>query len=248
MGRATEIRHLAETRSTSDDLRRMMSEEELPEFTSVIADYQTGGRGQVGNKWESERGKNLLFSTLVRPINLSVKDQFYLSRAVSIAITEAVGEIVAGVKIKWPNDIYVGDCKLAGILIENNLRGSYINETIIGLGLNVNQTEFDSSIPNPVSLKNLTNRDHDIIEVYKSIISKLESWLNVLNSKEFDAIAISYMPKLYRMDGELHKFSDANGEFMAQIIDVEPDGHLLLRDEQQQIRRYMFKEVEYVIR
>lgn len=247
MEQEIEIRHFDETRSTSDDLRRLMSEENLPDFTSVIADYQTSGRGQVGNRWESERGKNLLLSTLVRPKNLSVKEQFYLSRAVSVAVAEAVGEYVKGVKIKWPNDIYVDDKKIAGILIENNLRGSNISETIIGLGLNVNQTEFDASIPNPVSIKNLTGDENDVNQVCRLIIVSIANWLNTLNSKEFDLIVIMYMSRLYRFDKQLHKFSDAEGRFDAQIVDIEPDGHLVLRDEQQQIRRYMFKEVEYVI-
>lgn len=247
MEQEIEIRHFDETRSTSDDLRRLMSEENLPDFTSVIADYQTSGRGQVGNRWESERGKNLLLSTLVRPKNLSVKEQFYLSRAVSVAVAEAVGEYVKGVKIKWPNDIYVDDKKIAGILIENNLRGSNINETIIGLGLNVNQTEFDASIPNPVSIKNLTGDDNDVNQVCRRIIVSIANWLNTLNAKEFDLIVIMYMSRLYRFDKQLHKFSDPGGLFYAQIVDIEPDGHLVLRDEQQQIRRYMFKEVEYVI-
>lgn len=247
MEQEIEIRHFDETRSTSDDLRRLMSEQNLPDFTSVIADYQTSGRGQVGNRWESERGKNLLLSTLVRPKNLSVKEQFYLSRAVSVAVAEAVGEYVKGVKIKWPNDIYVGDKKIAGILIENNLRGLEISETIIGLGLNVNQTFFDASIPNPVSIRNLTNCDNDVNQVCRRIIISIANWLNTLNAKEFDLIVIMYMSRLYRFDNEMHKFSDAQGQFDAKIIDIEPDGHLVLRDEQQQIRRYMFKEVEYVI-
>jgi BirA family biotin operon repressor/biotin-[acetyl-CoA-carboxylase] ligase len=125
----------------------------------VVADYQTAGRGCGTNRWESERGRNLLFSLLIRPHGLSANRQFHLSMAISLAISETLGQHVGDVSIKWPNDIYWRDGKIAGILIEHTLQGALIKDSIIGVGLNVNQREFRSDAPNPVSLWQISGQE-----------------------------------------------------------------------------------------
>lgn len=238
---------LPETDSTNNRLREMINSGEMPEFSSVRADYQTAGRGQVGNTWESERGKNLLMSFLVRPEKLDVHLQFYLSMAISIAIVETVAQYVDNVRIKWPNDIYVADKKLVGILIENNLRGAQIAETIVGLGLNVNQLQFLSDAPNPVSLAQLTGKNYNIDDIARDILFNAKRWISEVKAEKWDAITDRYMALLYRNDGRYHAFRDAQGEFRGRIVSIAPDGRLHLIDTDGECRQYYFKEVEYII-
>ena len=238
---------LPETDSTNSRLRELIREKQLAEFSFVRAEYQTAGRGQVGNSWESERGKNLLMSFLVLPKKLDVHRQFFLSMAVSIAIVETVSEYIDNVCIKWPNDIYVGDRKLVGILIENNLRGAQIAETIVGLGLNVNQLQFVSNAPNPVSMSQITGQSYDVQTVANQIIAEAKDWIAQVNAEAWDTISSRYMSLLYRNDGALHAFRDAQGAFRARIVSIMPDGRLVLLDEHGTQRHYFFKEVEYVL-
>ncbi len=240
-------KHLAETDSTSNQLRTWLNNEEVPDYSIVYADFQSTGRGQIGNSWESERGKNLLMSMVVRPKGLDIHEQFYLSMAVSNAITDIVAKHIPNVEIKWPNDIYVDNQKLAGILIENTLRGSQIADTIVGLGLNVNQTVFTSNAPNPVSMKTICNRELDVNEIMLEIQKTIEQWMQKVDSKQFGEIRTAYAERLFRNDGELHAFADKDGQFEASISSIRPEGHLVLTDSQGVDRQYAFKEVEFIL-
>ena len=210
---------------------------------AVVADYQTAGRGCGTNRWESERGKNLLFSLLIHPEDLPANKQFQISMAISLAIVDALGQLVGDLSIKWPNDIYWRNGKLAGILIENTLKGNLIKESIIGVGLNVNQREFHSDAPNPVSLWQITGRETSREQLLKDI---LQAFDNQKDTKGADPLAPRYMQMLYRRKG-FHPYTDKNGVFMAQITGVEDDGHLLLLDDNGKQRRYAFKEVQFII-
>ena len=154
------IIHIDETDSTNHWLKSHQLIANSPEPTAIWADYQTAGRGCGTNTWESERGKNLLFSMLIHPENLPANKQFQISMAISLAIVDALGQLVGDLSIKWPNDIYWRNGKIGGILIENTLKGNLIKESIIGVGLNVNQREFHSDAPNPVSLWQITKGFH----------------------------------------------------------------------------------------
>lgn len=204
----------------------------------VLADYQTAGRGCGSNKWESERGKNLLFSILTHPLELPIMKQFHISRAISLAICEALDQHIGDVSIKWPNDIYWRDGKLGGILIENRLQGKMIRDSIIGVGLNVNQQVFHSDAPNPVSLWQIHGQQTD----RKALLEDILQRFGLLMGEDLEK---RYFARLYRSRG-FHPYADCQGAFMAEIIDVEPDGHLLLRDEDGKERRYAFKEVRFV--
>lgn len=238
---------LRETDSTNNQMRQWLSSERVPAFSVIRADYQTAGRGQVGNRWESAPGQNLLMSIVLRPAQLDVHQQFYLSMAVSNAILQVLRPYVPNVKVKWPNDIYVGDKKLAGILIENTLRGSLINDTIVGLGLNVNQREFVSDAPNPVSMANITGRETEPAALAEAIVVAMRQWMYYVNGARWSDIVEAYMCSLYRFDGQMHPFATANGHFSARIIGIEPDGRLMLEDAGGIVSSYMFKEVEFVI-
>ena len=231
-----EIIHIAETDSTNRWLRERGGEGDMV----VVADYQTAGKGQGTNSWESERGKNLLFSVLYHPQRIPANRQFHISMAVSLAIADALGEHIGDVSIKWPNDIYWRNAKICGILIENRLLGQTIRDSIIGVGVNVNQRQFHSNAPNPVSLWQIHGHETDLELLLQSILDKFTLYIN---KKE---IKTQYLHQLYRRKG-LHPYADREGSFMAEIVDVEDDGHLLLCDDNGQQRRYAFKEVSFVI-
>lgn len=222
----------------------------------VVADYQTAGKGCGTNSWESERGKNLTFSMLIHPTDIPASQQFRITEVVSVALCEVlerylltVPELAEGplpsstvpeLSIKWPNDIYMGDKKICGVLIENRLQGNVIVDSIIGIGLNVNQTEFVSDAPNPVSLRQLLGREIDREALLHDFLETLET----VSSSETTYSA--YRNKLFRM-GKQAVFSDETGRFEGTIQDVETDGRLLIKDLSGQARRYAFKEVQFVI-
>ena len=229
------IIHIDETDSTNRWLK------ENGEGTMVaVADYQTAGKGCGTNSWESERGKNLTFSMLIHPTDIPASQQFRITEVVSVALCEVLEQYIGDVSIKWPNDIYMGDKKICGVLIENRLQGNVIVDSIIGIGLNVNQTEFVSDAPNPVSLRQLLGREIDREALLHDFLETLET----VSSSETTYSA--YRNKLFRM-GKQAVFSDETGRFEGTIQDVETDGRLLIKDLSGQARRYAFKEVQFVI-
>lgn len=223
-----------------------MSASSLPGFTVVVTEEQTAGRGQQGNSWEAERGKNILFSLLCHPDFVRASKQFLLSQCMALAIRNALAVHVEGVMVKWPNDIYVGDKKISGTLIECDLMGKSIANCIIGTGVNINQEVFVSDAPNPTSLKLLTGREYDKEEVLADIIRRFAELYDRLVQGEEEAIRKEYMQCLYRKEG-MHEYEDVRGRFMAEIAGVEPTGHLLLKFENGNTVRYEFKEVKFVL-
>ncbi len=229
------IVHIDETDSTNRWLREHGGEEDMV----VVADYQTAGRGQGTNRWESERGKNLTFSVLVHPVGLAANRQFHLSMAVSLACVDALGEYIGDLSIKWPNDLYWRNGKLGGILIEHRLHGTAIRDSIIGVGLNVNQRTFRSDAPNPVSLWQICGQETDRDHLLRDIVERFGRYLG-------SDVKERYLSMLYRRRG-YHPYVDADGPFMAEQAGVEDDGHLLLRDDDGRLRRYAFKQVQFVL-
>ena len=229
------IVHIDETDSTNRWLREQGGEENMV----VWADYQTAGRGCGTNHWESERGKNLTFSMLLHPHDVPAQKQFRISRAISLAICKALGQHIGDLSIKWPNDIYWRDGKIGGILIEVSLLGNKVKDCIIGIGLNVNQRIFRSDAPNPVSMWQICEQETDCEQLLQEILQAFQEYMGKSNKDEYQSM-------LYRRKG-FHPYADKDGAFMAEIIDVEDDGHLLLRDDNGQLRRYAFKEVTFII-
>ena len=235
--------YLEETDSTNDFLRHYTPGED-EDMTVVWTDFQRKGRGQGSNQWESEAGKNLTFSVLIHPDKLRAQDQYIISMAVAETMHRFLsGMVDAAIQIKWPNDIYVGDSKIGGILIENHLSGGHIKDCIIGIGLNVNQTVFVSDAPNPISMRMIDDREWNREEVLQGLISELV-WQ--FQHFRFDIIRKKYRRHLYRREG-FYPYRDAEGEFEAEMLEVENDGHLVLLDTEGRQRRYAFKEVAYVI-
>lgn len=239
--------YLKETESTNKYLNDLCNKQCVGELTTVTTDFQTSGRGQRGNSWESERGQNLMFSFVLYPAFLKARKQFLLSQIISLAIKEELDTHVSDVSIKWPNDIYWKEKKICGILIENDLMGRNICQSIAGIGININQEEFYSPAPNPVSLYQITGKRHDVFKILKNIMIRVQSYYAKLQKGDITQITNQYEKSLFRKEG-MHRYKDVDGEFLARIICVEPEGRLILEDEKQVRRAYMFKEVEYLLR
>ena len=239
--------HISETNSTNNYLQSLCSKQKVEELTVVVADFQTSGRGQRGNSWESDSGKNLLFSIVIFPEFLEARRQFLISQIISLAIKEELDTYTTDISIKWPNDIYWKEKKICGILIENDLMGRNISQSIAGIGININQETFHSSAPNPVSLRQITGKEFDLFEILKNIVLRIQSYYSLLKKGNTESIVCQYEMSLFRKEG-MHRFKDANGEFLARIIRVEPEGRLILEDEMLNKRGYMFKEVEYLLK
>lgn len=239
--------YLEEVESTNQYIRELcQKQDELEEGSLVWCRKQTKGRGQIGNSWESEEDKNLTFSFILYPEFIHINEQFIISELIAISILEELNNIASEFSIKWPNDIYWKNKKIAGILIENDLIGAQIKQTIIGIGLNVNQTQFVSNAPNPVSLKQITGKNFILEELLDSIMSTIYSKYLQLISDGNEDIHKLYMNNLYRKDN-FYTYRDKNGLFEAKIISVEPSGHLILLDSDQKKRTYAFKEIEYIL-
>lgn len=214
----------------------------------VVCRKQTAGRGQRGNSWEAEPGSNLTFSLLLRPQVIMAKDAFIMSMAVSVGITKALRKMLGReVSVKWPNDIYVDDRKLAGILIENSFSGQNIGHAIVGIGLNVNQRVFRSDAPNPVSMANLAGEEFDLDSVLASVVKGILDEFNACEKcGEYAELVKEYHSMLWRRKG-VHPWHDClTGEqITAAISRVEPSGHLVLATNPE--RTYAFKEVSAIL-
>lgn len=243
---------LQETDSTNQHIIRICNDlhEAVAELTTVTAEYQSSGKGQRGNSWEAEEGKNLLFSFVLYPTFLEARRQFILSQIVSLSIKEELSRWSDEITIKWPNDIYWRNKKICGILIENDLSGHYISRSISGIGININQEEFHSDAPNPVSLKQITGKEHDRYEILTHILERVQTYYKCLQLEDADTyadlIATRYARALFRRRG-FHPYEDANGKFLARLLRVEQDGRLVLEDESGMEREYLFKEVQYIL-
>ena len=215
----------------------------------ICAERQTAGRGQRGHTWTSPEGVNLLFSVVLCPTFLPAGEQFLLSQAVALALVDTLGTCGIDARIKWTNDIYVGDRKIVGILLEHNLAGGALSRTIVGIGLNVNQTEFDPALPNPTSMRLLAGRAFDRDEVLRVLYERLMDRYAELERSGGEALQQAYRKALYRLD-ERQRFRDpaSGAEFEAVIRGVRPAGDLLLEHADGTLRTYLFREVEFVIR
>ncbi len=238
---------LDETDSTNNYLKKLLANTKLSEYTVVCADFQTTGRGQRDSDgWESQRGKNLLCSLVLYPQEVEVEQQFVISQIVALAIKNVLDEYTADITIKWPNDIYWKDKKICGILIENSLIDDKIAQSVVGVGLNLNQQEFQSKAPNPVSLSQITGQEYDRDSILSSIVEKIKHYYLALTSGGQQSIHKNYKASLFRNEG-YHSYRDDKGDFEACIKDISSMGYLTLEDKNHTIRQYAFKEVKYIL-
>ena len=231
-----EIIKLPNTTSTNDYLLGLNTDQDV----CVVTDYQSAGKGMGINTWESEPGKNLLFSILLHPTWLPVNRQYLLSMTEAVAIVDVLG---SEFKIKWPNDSYFGDKKLSGTRIDVNLQGCSLKDVIIGTGINVNQEVFHSDAPNPVSLKNITGKEHDCDSLLQNILERFAYYYNKVKTAPQDIVHL-YHEHLYRRTG-FHCYSDKDGTFQAEIVHVAENGIITLRRTDGTLSNYEFKELKF---
>ena len=237
------IEYIKETPSTNELLWNKIRQENLPEGFVLYTDFQLAGKGQLGNSWESERSKNLLFSMVLYPEKIMPDKQFVISELVSVAIKNTLDTYCKDISIKWPNDIYWKDKKIGGILIENSLQGKNIRFSVIGIGLNVNQTTFVSNAPNPVSLSMILGKDADLLQLMNQIHSQI---MQLYIRLDITSIHKTYCDMLYRKNG-YHVYRVDDKEFDAKIIGVDLDGRLNLETKEGECCNYYFKEVSFVV-
>ena len=237
------IYHFDITASTNDDAR----DEKYREGDVVWADFQTAGRGQRGHEWHSRKGENLTFSVVLEPTFVPIAEQFSVSEVVALSLVDMLAEYGIEAKIKWTNDIYVGDKKLVGILIEHSLAPDSLRRTVVGVGINVNQTEFDAALPNPVSMAQLLGKELDAEGVLRCFMSHLQRNYELLRSGGKAELHDRYNSLLYRKN-EYHTYALPSGEkFSAKIVGTAPSGALRLENESGESKDYLFKEVEFII-
>jgi BirA family biotin operon repressor/biotin-[acetyl-CoA-carboxylase] ligase len=237
---------LTEVESTNNYANQLVLSKAAEHGTVVLAQHQKKGRGQQGNQWESEPGKNLLASFILFPQFLTAAKQFFLSKVASLALLDFLKTEAGDVSVKWPNDIYIDNKKVAGILIENSIKGSNLSSAVIGIGLNLNQEKFVSDAPNPVSLKQITCKNYDMEKVAAQIWEYFNIWYEKLQAGNLIEINSAYLNQLYRVN-EWALFAKNGIQFEARIAGIGEFGQLILEDRNGFISEYMFKEVEFVI-
>ncbi|HFS67111.1 MAG TPA: biotin--[acetyl-CoA-carboxylase] ligase [Flavobacteriia bacterium] len=236
---------LSAIESTNDFLKRLAENDSASNGTIVQANFQFKGKGQLHKTWQSEAGKNLLFSVLYEFSNLKIAHRFYLNKIVSITISSVLNHYVKNVKIKWPNDIMAHNNKISGVLIENVFVGDLISKSIIGIGINVNQIKFDN-LPKVTSLKKELKKEINIDFLLLELIDELNKNIQLLQNKKFSEIDKLYFKKLYRFLKPSMYYNKKNGFFMAKIIDVLQNGLLKMELEDESICLFDLKEIQFL--
>jgi BirA family transcriptional regulator, biotin operon repressor / biotin---[acetyl-CoA-carboxylase] ligase len=235
---------LDKTESTNDFASSLLANQNVFEGTVVFTHCQTSGKGQRGKAWHSEPGKNLTISVIFKPDFLPVTLQFEFSKAMALAVADFV--LVAGmdnVRVKWPNDIYVNDSKIAGILIQNLIKNDKIQYSIVGIGLNINQKAFPEDVPNPTSLALETGEDFKLDYCLERLCEDLEK--RYLQLKAGKHVKDEYLERLYRY-GEWSKFKSGEEVFRGKIIGISKTGNILIENEEEEVREFGLKEVSFI--
>jgi len=240
-----ELIKLDSVNSTNEYTSNILKQKKLPEGSIIFSSNQTQGKGLASNTWESENGKNILLSLVLYPDFLEVKDQFLLSKAVSLGIYSYCYTKTDDIKIKWPNDIYYQNKKLAGILIENSIKGSNIERSIIGVGLNLNQEVFLSDAPNPISLKQIANFTFNIEQEILILRDHIKDYYQKLK-EDRSSLNKLYLKRMFRYNEfNSYKVSDKTAEL--KITGVNEFGHLQTISLDGEISEFDLKEIEFLL-
>lgn len=232
-----------ECHSTNSVALELSQKQDIPEGTIVITDHQSRGRGQQGNAWISEPGKNLTFSIVLKPSFLAIKDQFLLNMVVSLAVRDFVqSKLFAPVCVKWPNDVLVEEKKVCGILIENQIQGAGFTNSIIGVGLNINQRGF--YLNSAVSMMISSGESYELQGALEGLCSYLEKWYMTLKQNGRDRVKEYYLKALFGL-GESRIFKSKENEFIGVIAGVDDQGCLMIK-EKEKIHYFNNKEVQFI--
>lgn len=233
--------------STNSYIQDLLSKSTpLEEGSVIMAVEQIAGKGQMGNFWEAEPGKNLTFSILYKPDSLAIEDQFYLSMAISLGICDFLEkQLSEEFMIKWPNDIYYKHHKIAGILIENSLQSDKIKNSVIGIGLNVNQLEFMSDAPNPISMQHISSKNYVLEEILFNLLSFIEYYYLALKTNKIEYLQERYFAKLLFF-GQEREYKTSNGIVLGKIVGLGPYGKLCLKNDLG-MKYYDIKEIEFIL-
>ncbi len=243
-----EHQHISEVDSTNAYAQKLIAKSNPSEGAVISTSYQTLGRGQIGRTWHSNRSQNILCSTILRPKFLVPKDQFQLNMAISCAIRAFVEDVLSKglVTIKWPNDVYINHSKVAGLLIQNTISGSTISSAIIGLGININEKNFPTDLPNPTSLSMIKNRVFDIDHLYPTLFSYIEQYYLKLKAGHIDEIRSEYISHLYLKD-KVGVYTLSDGSTISAILQhVQEDGKLVLLVDGKE-RYFSFRELRFPV-
>ena len=252
------LEHLPKVDSTNNYAKQMLAKSSPIDGTVILADEQFAGRGQTGNIWQSEAHKNLTFSIIYQTSFLKATEQFWLNMAISLGIKNAVCSLLSmqhddncllptkilPTKIKWPNDIYVENQKIAGILIENTIVGMHLKYSVIGIGLNVNQQHFSDTI-NATSLSLILGKEMNKSDVLNKILASIEKYFLLLKERKFERLKSEYLENLFRYS-VFSKFKKEDEIFDGKIVDVDEFGNLVVETSTQKIK-FGFKEIGFVI-
>jgi len=243
------IIELDETTSTNTHATQLIKQGNVSEGTVVWAHFQSQGRGQYGNIWQAEKSKNLTFSLVIHPNFLTAEKQFYLSKITSLAVLGMLTEYLPAsqydIQIKWPNDILVNKHKIAGILIESILRGNFVQSSVIGVGLNVNQVDFTKVEKAATSLSLLLKKEFDLKTVLELFCKHFEALYLNLKQNKFERLNKLYLNNLYQFN-EFANYKVNGKTFSAKLTSVEENGLLILTTAQNEILKYNFKEVAFI--
>ena len=237
------IQDLPSTNSYALDL---LKKSKLPEGTILYTNYQSAGKGYSDNKWESEDGKNLLISIILYPSFIKPEDQFLISMAISLGVCDFLMRFIPDCSIKWPNDIWVNNDKIAGLLLESSLAENQIELTVAGIGININQKKFSGNAPNPVSLYHLTGESYDLRSSLEKLAADLDKRYKQLIGGNWGELKKEYVSKLYRLN-EWHEFRDKNGKFTGRLLTVDDYGRLIIERQTSEVSEYSFKETEFIL-
>ena len=229
----------------------MAKDPALPAGSVYLAEDQTAGRGQGGNSWHSSPGANLTFSLLLRPDRLAVSRLFCLTQLVSLAVVRALRPLLpasAPLSVKWPNDVYCGDRKLAGILIQNALRGEWVKTSVVGIGLNVNEAAFPPALSaSATSLRLVTGRSLDLGDTLQRVLEAIAEGYAVLERHDYAALAVAYRGEMYRIDREGPFLrTGATQSFRATVRGVDGAGRLLLEHSDGSVEAYELRSLRWL--
>jgi len=232
--------------STNNYAKTLINESNRNPFV-VVANEQVNGRGQQGNSWHAVKGENLLFSMLLHPINLKAEKQFILNKVISLAVKRFIEKTInSKVLIKWPNDIYVDNKKIAGILIEHSIMDDMLYNSIIGIGINVNQNQFPDDIPNPISMKLITGKEYDLNDCLNDFLCIFNECYLKLNLHDLECLNNSYLESLYLFKVKSN-FIYKDIYITATIKNVDAYGRLVLIDEENKVITCNLKEIKFVL-